>query len=218
MPPPTSLQLALWCLGAFLCGSIPFGLLVVKVLGKGDVRTQGSGNIGATNVSRVAGKGVGMVVLLLDAAKGFAPTWCFSRIWPESKVGIALVALAAVLGHMFSPWLKFRGGKGVATALGVCLATAWWLPMPGFALFLLALGLTRYVSLGSVLAALSLPFTTWWLVQPATGGNHLYVLPWALLAVLVILKHRENIGRLLRGTEAKLWGSKVSSPQDGFNA
>ncbi len=224
MDSPHPFHLALWCLGAFLCGSIPFGLLVVRVLGKGDVRSQGSGNIGATNVSRVAGKGVGILVLLLDAAKGFGPVFAaLHGGLPQEAVSV--VALMAVAGHMFTPWLTFKGGKGVATAVGAALAFRWIAVMPCLGLFMVMLGLFRYVSLGSILAAALLPFTLGW-AQGAFGkdrSSYLHSPPespwvlvaWSVISLLVILKHRENIGRLWKGTESKLWGPK---PMDGFNA
>ncbi len=203
----------LWCLAAFLCGSIPFGLLLVKLAGKGDVRAHGSGNIGATNVSRVGGKALGIVTLLLDIAKGFLPVFLAKK----AGVGVdllALMALAAVLGHVFTPWLKFQGGKGVATALGVILAADASLVLLPMGTFLFALWLTRHVSLGSILAAAMVPvtpiiaITAYSPLGPSLLKDRGLVLPWLALAVLVIWKHRENILRLQAGTESKLWGTK----------
>ena len=125
---PTNL---IWFLGAFLAGSVPFGLLLMKLAGKGDVRAQGSGNIGATNVMRIGGKGLGVATLLLDAAKGFLPV----ALAAHAGLGpgrLGFVALGAVLGHMFTPWLKFKGGKGVATALGAVLAYHAAMALPPF--------------------------------------------------------------------------------------
>lgn len=199
VPLPT---LALGCLGAFLCGSIPFGLLLVKLAGKGDVRAHGSGNIGATNVSRVGGKALGILTLLLDILKGFLPVFLAKKAG-LGEGALSLMALAAVLGHVFTPWLKFLGGKGVATALGVALAFRASMVVPPLAVFLVLVLVFRYVSLGSVAAAVALPATL--LLRgcpPAT------ILPWTGLALLVIVKHRENIGRLMKGTESPLWGAK----------
>src|SRR5512135_3546643 len=121
MPSTDPTSLFLGCLAAFACGSIPFGLVLVKLAGKGDVRQHGSGNIGATNVSRVGGKGLGMVTLLLDIAKGFLPVFLARQAAFPVDMQAAL-ALCATAGHVFTPWLKFKGGKGVATALGAALA------------------------------------------------------------------------------------------------
>jgi glycerol-3-phosphate acyltransferase PlsY len=205
-------SLVLWCLAAFACGSIPFGLLLVKLAGKGDVRAHGSGNIGATNVSRVGGKALGIVTLLLDILKGFLPVFLAKKAGLGFEL-LSLLALAAVLGHAFTPWLKFKGGKGVATALGVILATDASLMVLPMGLFLFALWLTRHVSLGSILAAAMVPVQL--LLASALfrvlGGSLrqelMAVLPWLALALMVIWKHRENIARLQAGTESKLWGA-----------
>jgi glycerol-3-phosphate acyltransferase PlsY len=205
----TAFSPVLWCLGAFLCGSIPFGLLLVKLSGKGDVRAHGSGNIGATNVSRVGGKALGVITLLLDILKGFLPVFVARKCGVGADL-LALMALAAVLGHVFTPWLKFHGGKGVATALGVILATqAQWIILP-MGVFILVLWLTRHVSLGSILAAAMVPaqllLPCWMPGFPRTAFSS--ILPWLALVVLVIWKHRDNIRRLQAGTESKLWGAK----------
>ena len=215
--PPNSL--VLWCLAAFACGSIPFGLLLVKLAGKGDVRAHGSGNIGATNVSRVGGKGLGILTLLLDILKGFLP------VFLAKKAGfgvdaLSLLALAAVLGHVYTPWLKFQGGKGVATALGVLLAVDAQLMLVPMGTFIFALWLTRHVSLGSILAAAMLPVQLYLISSftRAFGGSLQkdlsFLLPWTALALLVIWKHRENIVRLQAGTESKLWGTRQEDPHD----
>ena len=209
MFPTSTYSPVLWCLGAFLCGSIPFGLLLVKLSGKGDVRAHGSGNIGATNVSRVGGKALGVVTLLLDILKGFLPVFV-ARKFGVSPDLLALMALAAVLGHVFTPWLKFQGGKGVATALGVILATDAQLIVLPLAMFIFVLWLTRHVSLGSILAAAMVPaqllLVNWLPGAPRVAFSA--ILPWLALVLLVIWKHRENIRRLQEGTESKLWGAK----------
>jgi len=198
----------LWCLVAFLCGSIPFGLLLVKLAGKGDVRAHGSGNIGATNVSRVGGKALGVVTLLLDIAKGFLPIFLAKKAGLSPDL-LALMALAAVLGHVFTPWLKLQGGKGVATALGVILAAEPQLMVLPLGTFILVLWLTRHVSLGSILAAAMVPvpllMAHFSLFGPLKSAQ---LFPWLVLVALVIWKHRENIKRLQEGTESKLWGAK----------
>lgn len=217
MPKETLLRFFLWALGAFLAGSIPFGLILVKLAGKGDVRQQGSGNIGATNVMRAGGKGLGIATLALDAAKGFIPVYLAARHGYHQPV-LAWIALAAVIGHMYTPWLKFEGGKGVATALGACLAYHPMLVVPALGSFVVLVAIFRYVSLGSVVAALVLvPTALGFLgtrfsglameVLPDTQGRYL-ALAWCLLAGLVIRKHAANIQRLLKGTENKLFAKK----------
>ncbi len=195
-------SLVLWCLGAFLCGSIPFGLVLVKLAGKGDVRAHGSGNIGATNVSRVGGKALGFVTLLLDIAKGFLPVF-LGKQFGLGELALSLLALCAVLGHVFTPWLKFQGGKGVATALGVALAFRASMVLPALGVFIVLVLAFRYVSLGSVMAAAALPVTLIWM-----GATPLVILLWFGIVLVVILKHHENIRRLLKGTESPLWGLK----------
>jgi glycerol-3-phosphate acyltransferase PlsY len=207
---PTLTTILCWCLGAFLSGSIPFGLLLVKAAGKGDVRSQGSGNIGATNVMRAGGKGLGIATLFLDALKGFLPVFLAKQagLAPDD---LAFVALAAVAGHVFTPWLRFRGGKGVATALGVVVAYHAAMVLPALGAFILALALFRYVSLGSVLAAVTLFVTSLgylgrWACLPI--HSRWQVLAWALLTGLVIRKHGDNLNRLFQGRETPLWGKK----------
>ncbi|MBS1766052.1 MAG: glycerol-3-phosphate 1-O-acyltransferase PlsY [Acidobacteria bacterium] len=215
----------LWCLCAFLMGSIPFGLLLVKLAGKGDVRAHGSGNIGATNVSRVGGKGLGVLTLLLDAAKGFAPV-CLAVNQPFPHDLCAAIALCAVAGHVFTPWLGFKGGKGVATAVGAALAYRWMAVLPSLTAFILLLAIFRRVSLGSVIGAAILPIAMAWPQQTTHGASFLGVkvelatktqdpwqatLFWALLALLILVKHQANIRRLLDGTEPPLWGAKKES-------
>jgi len=211
------LQLYLfWCLGAFLSGSIPFGLLLVKLAGKGDVRLQGSGNIGATNVMRAGGKALGIATLLLDAAKGFAPVFLAKQRHYAPEF-LAFVALAAVAGHVFTPWLKFKGGKGVATALGAVLAYHAAMVLPALGTFIVLLLVFRYVSLGSVAAALVLLLTAMgflgsWARLPVQGDMARWpILAWALLVGLVIRKHAENLNRLFQGRESKLWGSRKNA-------
>ncbi|WP_291271566.1 glycerol-3-phosphate 1-O-acyltransferase PlsY [Geothrix sp.] len=213
MPSFDPKSLVLWCLAAFFCGSIPFGLLLVKLAGKGDVRAHGSGNIGATNVSRVGGKALGVVTLLLDILKGFLPVFLAKRAGLGTDM-LALLALAAVLGHIYTPWLKFQGGKGVATALGVILAAEPTLMVLPMVTFIFVLWLTRQVSLGSILAAAMVPVQLFigmycFSAFGFSARRDLWpVLPWLALAILVIWKHRENIKRLQEGTESKLWGAK----------
>lgn len=223
---PDPLQVLSWCLGAFLLGSTPFGLLLVKLAGKGDVRAQGSGNIGATNVSRVGGKGLGAVTLVLDAAKGYLPVWLALNHSLPLDVCAAL-ALCAVAGHVFTPWLGFKGGKGVATAVGAALAYRWMAVLPSLGAFILLVALFRRVSLGSVIGAALLPIAMAWphaIVDKHLGPFHLSlsdrdpwqaVLFWSLLALLVIVKHQANLRRLMTGTEPPLWGGDKGGASHG---
>ena len=203
----------LWCFGAFLAGSIPFGLILVKLAGKGDVRHHGSGNIGATNVMRAGGKGLGIATLVADAAKGFLPVFLAKALHFAPEF-LAFVALAAVAGHVFTPWLRFKGGKGVATALGAVLAYHAAMVLPALGAFILLLLVFRYVSLGSVVAAIVLLLTamgflgSWARLPVQEGMAQWTILAWALLVGLVIRKHAANLNRLLQGGEAKLWGSR----------
>jgi glycerol-3-phosphate acyltransferase PlsY len=185
-------------------GSIPFGLILTRTAGAGDIRAIGSGNIGATNVLRTGRKGLALATLLLDLAKGGLPT-ALGYAWFGPDVAV-LAGAGAVLGHCFPAWLGFKGGKGVATAAGVVLGltpSVFLLILVGF---VVVVWLTRWVSLGSVTAALLAPLLAWLLghVQAA----ELYI----LVAALVVLKHRENIGRLLRGQESRVsFGGKPAS-------
>ncbi len=204
-------QPVLWCVGAYVAGSIPFGLFAGWIAGV-DVRTKGSGNIGFTNVLRVCGPKVGLPVLLLDIAKGFFPSWCAMQMGGQSVLVGVICGLLAILGHNFPVWLRFRGGKGVATSAGVLGAL---LPQElGLALlvFLVAVGISRYISLGSILGALTVVVSHLVLATEPFGMDEL---PRTILAILmvalVIVRHRSNISRLLAGTENKLFAKKQSA-------
>jgi glycerol-3-phosphate acyltransferase PlsY len=188
--------LALGGLLGYLLGSIPVGLLLTRWAGAGDLRAIGSGNIGATNVLRTGRKGLAAATLALDVLKGFLPAWIgFVFFGPDMAV---VAAAGAVLGHCFPVWLGFRGGKGVGTAAGVLLALSPWTLLAGLAVFALAVSATRYVSLGSILAALVAPPVAWLLGQVQFAELFL------LIALLVIVKHAGNLRRLLAGTESRL--------------
>src|SRR6266852_4119621 len=163
---------------AYLLGSIPFGLLLTKLFGGGDVRKAGSGNIGATNVARVAGPLAGILTLVFDTAKGAAAVLLAGQFTNGSAAWMIVAAFAVLLGHCFPVWLKFKGGKGVATALGVFLALSPLAAVSALLLFVLFVAYWRYVSLGSVAAA-------------------------AAIALLVIYKHDGNLQRLVEGTEPR---------------
>lgn len=179
----------------YLLGSIPFGLLLTRAAGLGDVRQIGSGNIGATNVLRTGNKGLAAATLLLDALKGAVAVLVAQRWGVEA--GIA-AGFGAFLGHLFPVWLGFRGGKGVATYLGVLVAFAWQAALAFAAVWLALAFLTRYSSLSALTAAIASPAALYFLGLP----THAAVL--AVMSAIVFIKHRENISRLLAGTESKI--------------
>ncbi|HUJ39582.1 MAG TPA: glycerol-3-phosphate 1-O-acyltransferase PlsY [Candidatus Acidoferrales bacterium] len=193
-------------LAGYLLGSIPFGYLVVRVTKGKDVRAAGSGNIGATNVNRVAGAGAGIVTLLLDVAKGYAAVWLAQRVSGGEVAWMAAAGLGAVVGHLFPVWLRFRGGKGVATAVGVFVPLCWMAVAAAAVVWLVVVSIWRYVSLASVVAAAVLPVCTYLLYVP--GTHHAppvsVSLATALVSILIIVKHRENVRRLLAGSENRL--------------
>jgi glycerol-3-phosphate acyltransferase PlsY len=197
---------------AFLLGSVPVGYLLIRVFRRQDIRSMGSGNIGATNVLRAGGKGLGAATFLLDVLKGCAAVWLgmalAAQLTPtlgpmiDPRNAEALAALCAVLGHMFTPWLHFRGGKGVATGFGVFLVAAPLAALAAIALFAIVLALSRYVSLASILAAAAFPVFAWLMAHGSRPAFFLFVQ--AAVALLIIIKHHQNIRRLLAGTESRL--------------
>ena len=194
---------------AYLLGSIPFGYLIVRWRGGGDVRASGSGGTGATNVTRRAGRGAGLLTLALDALKGALAVGLARWLLPPdagSNWWVALAAFAVVAGHCFPVWLRFRGGKGVATGLGAFLVLAPVAVGVSAVVFLLVVWRTRYVSLGSITAAAALPPCIWLLGRAAAPSAHRGPLLACALAgsALIIFMHRANIARLLSGTENKL--------------
>ena len=200
---------------AYLLGSIPFGYLLVRFFRKEDIRAVGSGNIGATNVARSGAKGLGVLTLLLDLGKGFLAVTIALHVSPGTRgvpSDLAMgAAVAAVLGHIFPVWLGFRGGKGVATALGVFLALTPVAALAAAAVFLLVVVATRIVSLASIAAAAALPVFAL-LLTP--GRSPVYLGGVFLLALLVIGMHRANIQRLIAGTESR-FGSKQNHSAAG---
>jgi acyl phosphate:glycerol-3-phosphate acyltransferase len=182
----------------YLLGSIPFGLVLTRFAGLGDIRAIGSGNIGATNVLRTGNKWLAVATLVLDAAKGAFAVLFVEWIWPEGQGLAGLAAIAAFLGHLFPVWLRFRGGKGVATLIGVVAALHWPVAIVMAVVWIAMLFLTRYSSVGGMSAAVSAP-----IVAALFGRFDLTVL-FTGFALLVLWKHRANIGRLIRRTEPKV--------------
>src|SRR6266852_3007151 len=193
---------------AYLLGSIPFGLLLTRLFGGGDVRKSGSGNIGATNVARVAGTLPGILTLLFDVAKGAAAVWLAGRVSNESATWMMIAALATLLGHCFPIWLKFRGGKGVATAAGAFLVLCPAALLGSVILFILVVAFWRYVSLGSMSAAASMPLLIYFFWAPHHAPPLAVTFGALAAAVLIIYKHDANIQRLVQGEEPKFSFSK----------
>jgi acyl phosphate:glycerol-3-phosphate acyltransferase len=201
---PVSMPI-LWLLVflGYVLGSIPFGYLLVRARSGRDVRAIGSGNIGATNVARTAGLSTGVATLVLDLAKGLFAVWLAGQ-GSGGNIRIMMYAgLAAILGHVFPVWLKFSGGKGVATALGVFLMISWAAVAAAVAIFAIVVLFWRYVSLGSISAAAALPLLVYLLYAPGHAPPTAVTAGTLLSSVLIIVKHRKNIERLLSGTEPR---------------
>lgn len=196
------LTLGLVVVGGYLLGSVPFGLIVTRLGGAGDVRTIGSGNIGATNVLRTGRKELALITLLLDAGKGAAAV-LIARALFDSEAIAALAGGAAFIGHLFPVWLGFKGGKGVATFYGVLFAAAWPVGLAAAIAWLTVFAATRISSLSALVAAGVAPLAAWLLGQP---GPVIALV--GLMAVLIIVRHHENIGRLLKGQEPR-FGAKA---------
>jgi glycerol-3-phosphate acyltransferase PlsY len=196
---------------AYLLGSIPTGYLLVRFFRKQDIRTIGSGNIGATNVMRTGARGLGAATFVLDVLKGCSAIWLGAALAPHLMPTApvrdveALAAVCAVLGHMFPVWLSFKGGKGVATGFGVFLVAAPLAALAAITVFALVFALSRFVSLGSILGAASFPVFAWFLVSGDKPA--FFIAVQAIVAFLIIAKHHENIRRLLSGTENRFGSS-----------
>jgi acyl phosphate:glycerol-3-phosphate acyltransferase len=198
-------------LAAYCIGSLSFAVIVSKLMGLNDPRTYGSKNPGATNVLRSGSKSAAITTLVLDAVKGFIPVMLV-KVWgPDVGLGdgtLGLVALAAFLGHVFPVFFKFKGGKGVATAAGVLFGVHWLLGLACVASFLIILYFSRYVSLASIAVAAFAPFYYLFGDRAAWYTSKSVLLAIFVMSVILAIRHRENINRLLAGTESKLGGSK----------
>ena len=185
---------------AYLCGSISSAILVCKLAGLPDPRSQGSGNPGATNVLRIGGKAAAAAVLIFDVAKGMLPVW-IAYLLHVAPLYLGLTAIAACLGHIYPVFFRFRGGKGVATAFGAIAPIGWDLTGLMTGTWLLTVLLSGYSSLGAIVSALIAPFYVWWFKPQFT-------FPVSMLSCLILLRHHDNIQRLWRGQENKIWKRK----------
>ena len=197
---------------AYLLGSIPFGYLLVRIFRNEDIRAHGSGNIGATNVARSGAKGLGLATLLLDLGKAYLAVTVAKHIAPGMFDIAVAAAVAAVVGHVFPVWLGFRGGKGVASALGVFLALTWPSAVAVLLVFLVVFALTRYVSLASIVGSAMFPLFGFHFVKPWTP---MVVFGFLFIPLLVIVKHHANIRRLLSGTESRFGSKSKPGPGSG---
>lgn len=188
---------------AYFLGAVPIGLLIAKIYGHPDIRREGSGNIGATNVARVVGKKQGLITLIGDISKGAVPVllamWLIGTDTLTKQFWIALIGFSSFLGHIFPIYLKFRGGKGVATATGVFFAISPLAVIFDLLIFLFVVWRFRYVSLGSLSAAFAMPFLLF-----IISVKKAYISLSILMAILIFYRHKENIGRLLKGEENRL--------------
>ncbi len=198
---------------AYLLGSIPFGLLLGKLFGAADVRKEGSGNIGATNVARVAGPVAGILTLLLDAGKGALAVVLAERLSNNNAMWMMIAGLCVLLGHCFPIWLGFRGGKGVATAAGVYLVLSPPAFLGAMILFFLVVLYWRFVSLGSIAAAAAMPLLVYFFWAPHHAPPYSISFGSLAAALLIVYKHDANIQRLLQGDEPKFsFGKKQGVP------
>lgn len=192
-----NIEAVIWVVAAYLIGSISFGIIISKVYGLPDPRTVGSGNIGATNVARSGKKSAAILTLLGDAFKGWFPVWMALQANMLMWV-VAAVALAVFLGHLYSIYHKFKGGKGVATALGVMLGISGWLALSSVLVWVLVFAVSRISSLAALVAAIASPFLAWYFLSPYP----VYVGVVLVMAIFLVIRHKSNIQKLLAGTES----------------
>jgi len=195
-------------IGAYVLGSIPFGLALARLFGGTDVRKEGSGNIGATNVARVVGPLAGILTLLLDAGKGAAAVYAAERLTNSSAIWMVAAGFAALIGHCFPLWLDFKGGKGVATAAGVFSVLCPPAALGALILFILVVWFWRYVSLGSISAAAAMPLLIYLFWAPRHAPPLSVTIGTFAVAILIVYKHDGNIQRLVEGVEPKFGSGK----------
>lgn len=213
IPASINLSLAAMAAAAYVLGAIPFGLLLGKLFGAADVRKEGSGNIGATNVARVAGPAAGILTLLLDAGKGALAVVLAAQLPNRSALWIMIAGLSVLVGHCFPIWLRFRGGKGVATAAGVFLVLCPPAFLGAVILFALAVFYWRFVSLASISAAAAMPLLVYFFWAPHHAPPNAITFGTLAAALLIIYKHDGNIQRLVQGDEPKFsFGKKKDTP------
>ena len=196
----------LCALGGYLAGSIPFAMLVSRAMRLPDPRTYGSGNIGATNVLRSGNRLAALLTMLGDIMKGWAAVLVARMLGLPAEL-IALVGFAAFLGHVFPVWLRFKGGKGVATAAGVLIAFDWRVGLGLLATWLVVVLATRYSSLAAIVAAVAAPVVTWYLLGPGP-----YLAAVVAMGILLVLRHHANIRKLVRGEESRIGDKKKAAP------
>ena len=199
------LKIVVYLLLSYLCGAIPFGYIVAKLFKNVDIRTVGSGNPGATNVYRSISKSLGVLTLILDVLKGFVPVYLISVINPEFQWMVISVAFVTIIGHTFTIFLRFKGGKGVATACGAFLAINPLSVLICLGVFIIVLAIFKYVSAASIMAALMLPISLYLL-----NALPEIVVFAGMISILVIIRHISNIKRLLNGTENRIFGTKTT--------
>lgn len=191
-------------LAAYLIGSIPIGWIVGKVFYHKDIRKEGSGNVGATNALRSFGSGTGIMVLILDMAKGFVPTLVAIKLLPAGSPFVALCTLLVIIGHVFPIFLGFKGGKGVATAGGAFLALAPLSLLVALGTFIIVVVITRYVSLGSIIAAVVFLLHALWRLMRSGNSDYASLVLITVVVLMIVLRHRSNLQRLLNNEEHKI--------------
>jgi len=206
------MSLVAYAVAAYLVGSLPFAVIVSRLMGLPDPRSYGSGNPGTTNVLRSGSKIAALLTLVGDGAKGWFAVWLAMRLGADALT-IAVVAFAVFIGHVFPVWLAFKGGKGVATAAGVLLALDWRVGVATLVVWLTIVVVTRYSSLGAIVAALFGPFALWHYGAPDA-------VLWSVIAMCAVLiwRHQANIGKLLRGEESRIGEKKKEQPAEGAGA
>jgi glycerol-3-phosphate acyltransferase PlsY len=188
----------------YLLGSIPFGYLIARLSTGRDIRAEGSGNIGATNVARSLGLGAGLATLVLDAGKGAGAAWLAAHWYGFGSLPVTLAVIGVVLGHLFPVWLRLRGGRGVATAIGAFLVIGWMATLADLCVWVVVMAIWRYASLSSILWAALFPLFLYWLYIPGFHPPRNISIAAVVAALLILWRHRPNLQRLIEGREPKM--------------